>query len=307
MPFSADQLLDRMQLKKRLSRWRNVAVVALILLGISIVAKNRNVTEITNDYVASVAIEGIILEDQERIKTLRKLRDDPAVKAVIVRVDSPGGTIVGGESLYKEIRQIAAKKPVVTVMGSIAASGGYMAAMAAHYIFAYEGTLTGSIGVLLQTADITELATKLGINLVTLKTSELKGTPSPLEKMTPAVSKYMQDNINKAGDMFVTMVAEARQIPKEEVQMLADGRIFMGSEAVKVKLVDAIGNEENALEWLKSNGKIDKNLKIQRRDLIPKKEGIEKLFSVFAHQQNYVSQLLVGNMMALWNPGMMNQ
>lgn len=302
MPFSADQLLDRMQLKKRVSRWRNTAVIALVLLAIVGVTKNRDGLGVGESYVASVSIEGLILEDQDRLKTLRELRDDSSVKALIIRVDSPGGTIVGGESLYKEIRQIADKKPVVAVMGSMATSGGYMTAMAANRIFAYEGTITGSIGVLLQTADITELAHKLGVNFVTLKTSELKGAPSPLEKMTPNVAKHMQENIDQAGAMFVSMVAEARHLSKVEVDAISDGRIFMGNEAIKVKLVDAIGNEENALEWLKTTNKIDKSLKIHHRELMPEKTGIAKIFSVFAGNQNYVNQVLNGGIMALWSP-----
>lgn len=306
MSLSADNILDRMQLKKALVWWRNIAILALFFFLLSLVMKGCGGPKVSSDHVALVSIEGLIFEDQERIDALRQLRDDPSVKAIIVRIDSPGGTVVGGEALYNVIRDITKKKPVVAVLGSMAASGGYMTAVAASYIVAYQGTITGSIGVLLQTADITELAHKLGVNLVTLKTSELKGAPSPLEKMTPAVAQYMQENLQKINAMFIDMVAEGRQLPRADVVRLADGRIFMGNEALQLKLIDAIGDQETAMEWLKSNKKIDKNLTIQREDLHPHKTGLSKIFSLLAGEHNYLTQLWNGPIMAVWNPALLN-
>src|SRR5262249_34918350 len=142
------------------------------------------------------------------------------------------------------------KKPVVAVMRSIAASAGYMVALAADHIVAREGTITGSIGVLIETAEVTELAEKIGIKPVLVKSSPLKGTPSPFEKTTPEAERVIRDVVNDFYNRFVDMVAERRALPRDRVVQLADGRVYSGRKAAEDKLIDGIGGEDEAVKWL---------------------------------------------------------
>lgn len=303
MPMTVDTILERMQLKKRVAFWRNIAFAIIGLFVLALVNKSQDMIGVGEDYIARIEIEGLILEDADRIKALRQLRDDDRVKAVILAINSPGGTIVGGESLYKIIKEIAKEKPVAASMGGVATSGGYMVAIAADRIYAYEGTITGSIGVLLQAAEITELADKIGVNLLTFKTSELKGAPSPFEKVTPAVKDYIQNSLAEAEKVFVNIVAEAREMPIEKVTPLANGGIYLGNEAVTLGLIDAIGDEEDAIEWLKSERNIASDLKIRAYPLKKEEAGFSKLFSLYQGKQNYLTQLFENGLMAVWRPG----
>ncbi len=303
MTLSADVILDRINLKSKIAKWRLIAIISLVLAALGFINSGEvdSFSDTYLDHIAYAKIEGFIMEDKERLDSLRKIRDNKAVKALIVYIDSPGGTIVGGESIYKVIKEIAAAKPVVAVMGGMAASGGYMVALPAQYIFAYEGTITGSVGVLLQTAEITELAKKVGVNLITIKTSELKGSPSPFEKMTDNVNKYMQENLHIAGGVFLNMVKESRKLSDIELQEISTGRIYIGREAIKRKLIDAIGDDEDAVKWLKTNGKIAKNLKVKEYELIPEKKGFSKYFSSFAGNNNFMN-IFSSGFMTLWSP-----
>ncbi len=301
----SDDFIDRARLKKKLAKWRNIALIALFFLALAIASKDSGMGS-AGDHVAYVAIEGFISDDSFRLKALRNIRDDNKVKALIVHVDSPGGTIVGGESLYRVIKQISAKKPVVSTMGSLATSGGYMVAMAANHVVAYSGTITGSIGVLLQTAEVTDLVKKLGINMITIKTSELKGSPSPFEKMTPKVSNYLQQDIDKAGNIFINMVASARGLSKDYVKSIADGKIYMGEDAVSKHLVDEIGDYETAINWLVNSAKISNKLKIRTYNLEEDKSGFWKNISLFSSKNNYWANLNNGGgIVALWKPSLL--
>lgn len=250
-------------LKDKVHKWKNISIllgVISILFLIRILIGNDISGKIeTGNYIANIKVEGAIFSDNYRSKILQKIADDDSAKAVIVEIDSPGGGIVGSEILYLELRKIAKKKPVVAVMGSAAASGGYMAAIAADHIIAHNGTLTGSIGVLLQSAEIVDLANKLGVNLKVYKSAPLKASPSPFEKTDPRAAQIVQDSIKDSADFFFELVKERRlkKLNKNKLSQIFDGRVFTGRQALKVGLIDEIGSKDSALSYLKTKHKID--------------------------------------------------
>lgn len=303
MPLSADRLLDRIRLKAELAKWRALAIGAATLFFIVFFVNITSLHTYKKDSIARITVSGIILEDVERDKELLALKNDDSVKALIIYVNSPGGTIVGGETFYESLRAIAQVKPVVAVMGSVAASGGYMVALAADYIVAHKTTITGSIGVMLHAAEITELSQKIGVNFTIFKSGELKGAPSPFETLTPKASKAIQESIKDSFTVFADMVAERRNMEPEKVLPLADGRIFTGRQALQNGLVDALGGENEALQWLYSQKGISKDLPVKEMLVKDDRSYFEKLFTTFAGiDKNTIGILNNNGILALWNP-----
>ncbi|MCH7542092.1 MAG: signal peptide peptidase SppA [Proteobacteria bacterium] len=272
MSLDADALIDRRRLKRRLALWRTLAVLALVTVVVVGLGRFAGLPGVTEErHVARFTLSGLILDDRERGKALAKIAANSNVAALILHIDSPGGTVFGGEAVYHSLREIAEKKPVVTVMGTLATSGGYMAALATDYIFAREGSITGSIGVVLQTTDITGLLGKLGITAEAIKSGELKAVPSPFEPLTERGRQVTREVVMDMYDMFVDLVAERRKLPRAEALVLSDGRIYTGRQAVANKLIDQIGGEKEAREWLETQRDIPKSLplrdvKIERED-----------------------------------------
>lgn len=279
MGLNADTLLDRINLKAQLTRWRVFAIVCVVVTALLALERfSGNKTPLKGDFVARLTIDGVITDDPLRDELIQDIRNNSHIKAVIVKIDSPGGAAVGGQELYMHLRELSKSKPTVTVMRNMATSAGYMIALGTDQIFAREGTITGSIGVILQMAEFTELAKKLGINPITIKSGANKGSPSPFEKITPEQGDIVQSVIMDFYNVFVDMVAERRRLPRETVLKLADGRIYSGGQAVQNKLIDAIGGEQEAFDWLVKNRKISSHLKID--DVKPENEDaplIEKL------------------------------
>lgn len=246
------------KIKRRLRRWRLAAIILIAFVFVpAIYSTLMDWLDETSPHIARIEVNGVIEGDLARDQKLAAVADDPHITAVIVHLDTPGGTVVGGETLYGSIKAIRAKKPVVAVMGDIATSAGYMVALGADYIIAHNGTLTGSIGVLLQSVELSELSRKVGIKMDMVKSSPLKGSPSPFERMTPQVRASMQSVIDSFYQIFIEMVMKERKLTKEYVMHLADGRVYTGNQALAAKLVDAIGGEQEALDWLKKSKKID--------------------------------------------------
>ncbi|MFV9930550.1 MAG: signal peptide peptidase SppA, partial [Rickettsia endosymbiont of Haemaphysalis japonica] len=230
MSITPDYLIERRQIKSRLLIWKLAAIILIaivfLLVGKDFAPKEVLPINSNEDYIASVLIDEIILEDEKRDKKLKKIIDDSHIKALIVNVNSPGGTVVGAEKIYNILRKISATKPVVIVMGTMAASGGYLISLGGDYIISHNGTITGSIGVILQTAEVTELAQKLGIKFNNFKSGELKAVPNPTEKLTEAMRVTIMENIEDTYNFFLELVSERRNLPIEEVKKLADGRVY---------------------------------------------------------------------------------
>lgn len=300
MTLDADYLVDRSRLKRRLTFWRITAIVVAVALVATVVGRFSGTA--SQSYIARLNVERVILDDRDRLSAIHDAIDDSQVKAVVVRINSPGGTVVGGEALHKALVKLAEKKPLVAVMGDLATSAGYMIAVPAHHILAREGTITGSIGVLFQTAEITDLLSKLGIAVDSIASGPLKAEPSPFKKLTPAVRKATQTLVDDMYDMFVGMVATHRNMSAGKVRTLADGRVFTGRMAVKNGLIDAIGGEKDAVRWLEENREIEKDLPV--RDLRIRRP-VPDWFDQFAsltRKTVFSERLTLDGLVSVWHP-----
>ena len=254
------------------------------------------------DHVAQIAIGGLILDDPARDEAMKEVAADDKVKALLVKIDSPGGTYVGGEALYELLRQVGEKKPVVAIMGTTATSAGYMSALGSDHIVARSSTLTGSIGVILQTADVTGFLDRIGIKSVVVKSGPLKAQPNPLEKFLPAARKATEAIIADYFDMFVTLVAERRSLSREQVLKLADGRVFSGRQAKKAGLVDALGAEPEARKWLSETHKIADSLPVKEVKVKHEDELWRDLFDSMIGKVMFSERLSLDGVIALWHP-----
>jgi protease-4 len=260
MSLETDLLLDRRRLKRRLVVWRTLAVLALI--GAAVVVVHRQGGVLAGPRLARLTVSGIITQDHKLDDQVAKLADDDRVKALIVEIDSPGGSVSGGEALHDAIALVAAKKPVVVVMDGLAASAGYMIAVPAARIFAQSGTLTGSIGVLLPTGDVSGLLKTLGVTMDDITSGPLKDQPSYTKPLTPEGRAVLQGIVMDMYDQFVEMVAAGRHMDPDKVRQLGDGRAYTGRQALKLGLVDAIGGEREARVWLAETRDVPKTLPV---------------------------------------------
>ena len=267
MTPDSDILIDRRRLARRLALWRIVAIVALA--AVAVVAVGRFDTITGRDHLARVTIDGLIVDDPDVVAALAEVAEDSRAKALIVRIDSPGGTFVGGETLYRALREVAEGKPVVAVLGTVATSAAYMAAVATDRIFARQGTITGSIGVMMQTADMTGLLDKLGISAEAIKSGPLKAAPSPLEPLTDEVRAATQAIVDDMHALFTDMVAERRGLDAARARRLADGRVYSGRQALEHDLIDAIGGEAEARAWLVAERGLPEGLPVSDVDTEP--------------------------------------
>ncbi len=258
MALETDLLLDRRRLKRRLVFWRSFSVLA-VALAVFVSVRDGGALP-SGPHVARLTVTGIIAEDRKLTEAIDRLATDNAVKALIVAIDSPGGTVSGGESLHNAIARVQGKKPVVAVMRGVAASAGYMIAVPADRIFARESTLTGSIGVLLETGELSGLLEKIGIGSETIVSGPLKDQPSLTHPLSPEGRTVLRGLVQDMYDQFVGMVATGRHMEPDQVRKLGDGRAYTGRQALKLGLIDQIGEERDARAWLASERKISADL-----------------------------------------------
>jgi protease-4 len=257
----SDNLSALIYLKNKLNKWKNITIFLLVIclmLLFRVLFGDSLIGVVEGNYIANIKIEGEILADDYRSEILEKIVLDHNIKAVIFDINSPGGEIVASEILYSEIRAIAQIKPTIILVGSAAASGAYMAAIGADHIIAHNSSIIGSIGVLMQSFEVTELAKKVGVKLQNYKSSPLKATPSPFEKSSKLSDEALQDSINDSYQFFTDLVYSRRKdkLDKNKLQMIVDGRVFTGRQALKLGLIDEIGSKGNALIYLKNFYKI---------------------------------------------------
>jgi protease-4 len=201
------------------------------------------------EQVGVVEVRGIIADSQDTIRQLRRFREDKDIKAIILRVDSPGGVVGPSQEIYREVEKTRQIKKVIASMGAVAASGGYYVVAAADGIIANPGTITGSIGVIMEYTNFKELLTKIGLAPVVIKSGEFKDTGSPVRDITPAEEAYLKQFVNTLHEQFVAAIADGRKMELDAVRKLADGRIYTGADAKDLGLVDRIGNLEDAIQW----------------------------------------------------------
>lgn len=253
MTQSADAILDRRRLRRKLTFWR-VAALAVAALGVFALADFTGLRGRAAPHIAKVKIEGPIHEDDNLLARLDKIAKSDAVKGLIISVDSPGGTTAGGEAIFDAVRKVAQKKPVVAQVGTLAASAGYLIASAADHIVARQTSIVGSIGVLFQYPDISQLLTKLGIKIETIKSSPLKAEPNFFSPAPEAAKVMIRNMIMDSYNWFVGLVEKRRGLDHEQALALADGSVYTGRQALDKKLIDQLGGEDEAVGWLKSKG-----------------------------------------------------
>jgi protease-4 len=259
--LETDLLLDRRRLKRRLVFWRVLSVLALVVAGLAGL-RGAGLTSL-GAHITRVSVTGLITEDRKTTEAIDSLADNNRVKALLVSIDSPGGSVAGGETLHDAIARVAAKKPVVVTMGGLAASAGYMIALPANRIFARDATLTGSIGVLLETGELSGLLGKIGISAEVVRSGPLKDEPSLVRPLSAQGKEVLQGLVNDMYDQFVEMVAAGRHMDVAKVRSLADGRAYTGRQALQLGLVDAIGGEREAKDWLVSSKGLDAGLPVE--------------------------------------------
>ncbi len=262
MAFETEALLDRRRLRRRVSAWRVAAVIAAIIAVGALGFRGGRGAFSDERQVARMTIDGLITDNREQLRLLKRLADNNSVQAVIVSINSPGGTTSGGEALYEAIRGVAAKKPIIAQFGTIATSAGYICGLATDHIFARGNTITGSVGVIFQWADVSELLTKLGVKMNEVKSGPLKANPSPFQPMDSAGRETAEKMVAESMSWFKGLVAMRRQIDTSQVPGLEQGRIFSGREALGFKLIDAIGGEAEVQKYLEESRGVAKGLRV---------------------------------------------
>jgi len=220
-------------------------VILAVVVRIVMVMAGQDEDVVMKDSIAVVRLEGVIIDTRAFDKKLKKLDENEKIKGIIIEINSPGGVIAPTQSLYRRIMKL--KKPVYSVMETVAASGGYYTAVAADRIYAMETTTTGSIGVILQYSNVKELFDKIGIRNVVFKSGKLKDVPSTTRELSDEEAEYLQSNINEFYEIFLRDVLSRRNISEKELRAVADGRIFSGKKALELKLIDRLGTREEAV------------------------------------------------------------
>jgi protease-4 len=253
MSLDADLIVDRRRMRRKLTFWRVLAflVAILAIVGVAATLARRSDLAVAagGDYIARIKITGLIRNDDERVEALEKLAKS-GVKGVVVHIDSPGGTTAGSEQLHNSLRLVAAAKPMVVVVDGLAASGGYIAAISAEHIVAQQTSLVGSIGVLFQYPNFTEVLKTIGVKVEEIKSSPLKAAPNGFEPTSPEARAAIEALVKDSYAWFRDMVKDRRKMDDELLQRVADGRVFTGRQGVELKLVDELGNEKTAVDWL---------------------------------------------------------
>lgn len=258
--MKSDTIIFIKELKKKVSLWRLLTFASVFFLVI--LTSNRIFNSSSNkNFIAKINIDGVILNDTFSFNKINELKNDN-IKGIILSINSNGGDVVESEKLYTFFRELSKEKPIVSIINGMGASGAYLVAMASDYIVSYNTSLVGSVGVLMQTYEITDLAKKIGINLINYKSSSLKGAPNPFEKINPDVDMVISQQINDIYDYFLNIFIERRKIAITEAQEIANGQVYTGRQALEYGLVDKIGGENDVLDYFKDNNIDTDNIQI---------------------------------------------
>ena len=274
---------------------------ATVLISIILIFSFFLFTSKKKDFIATISIEGIISNPEDTLNDLESINKSSNAKALLVNINSPGGTFVSSKELYDKIKEISKKIPVVTYMREMATSGGYLVSLASQKIFSNIGTITGSVGVILQTAEITELLEKIGINPIVIKSGKLKATPNPLEGISENDSRYLNDVIKSMQLEFLSLLSENRNIESKTLEIISDGRIFTGKQAKELNLIDFIGSKSDAIKWLKDEAKLPQDIDILDYS---KENQYEKLINMrlFDKNFNFLKKNIYSGFLAIWDP-----
>ena len=310
-------MIERRRLRRKLTVWRLAGVVLAVLLIALLMSGSERMAGSGSflPHIARVQVSGIITDDQKMQDLIDKVGKSDRVKAVILDINSPGGTTAGGEAMYDAVRRLAEKKPVVAVCGTLATSAAYIVALATDRIFVYGNTITGSIGVIFQWADVSELMHTLGVKVEEVKSGPLKAVPNPFEPTDEKGRALAEEMVQEAKVWFVDLVGKRRNIEPASVPGLTDGRVYSGRQAVAFKLVDEIGDEKEAKRWLQKERNVAPGLSVV--DWKPRAESggiLSWLFGAIASELGVSADKLVSlfgqvseglrldGLVSLWHP-----
>ncbi len=321
MAADAELLIDRRRLRRKLSLWRVLGIGGLIVAVGAVGLRARAGSEglgfgAVRPQIARVSVSGFIAGSEATAKLLKRVGESSAVQGVVVSINSPGGSTTGSEELYRNLRQLAEKKPVVAFVDGTAASGAYITALAADHIVARETSLVGSIGVLFQYPEVSGLLDKVGVKVEAIKSSPLKAEPSGFAPTSPEARAALASVVGDTYAWFKGLVAERRKMSDQQLAAVADGRVFSGRQSVPLKLVDELGSERQAVAWLESERKVAKNLPVT--DWKPRSEsdfalwsalgtgadllGLEGLGGRLRGLETETRALTEGGLLVLWRP-----
>jgi protease-4 len=269
MALDADLIVDRRRMRRKLTFWRVVAigVIVVAIAGIAALGSNRMGLMGVRPYIARVTIEGLIRDDRERVEALDRLGSSTLARAVIVHVDSPGGTTAGSEQLFDSLSRLRDKKPLVVVVDGLAASGGYITALAGDHIVAQQTSLVGSIGVLFQFPNVADLLDKIGVKVESIKSTPLKAAPDGFEPTSPEARAAINAIIQDSYAWFKGLVQDRRHLTDDQLASVDDGRVFTGRQGIDLKLVDELGDERTGLAWLEKEKNVDTKLPVRDYEL----------------------------------------
>lgn len=267
-----------------------VVLIVAVILGLLIGLSSRGAMFTPSGNIGVIEIEGVISSSKRTVRDIKRFAEDPNIQGILVRVDSPGGGVAASQEIYEELKKCRGQKKVVISMGALAASGGYYVSLPADLIVANPGTITGSIGVIMQFPIFEELMKKIGINYEVIKSKEHKDIGSPFRKMDEKEKKLLQDVVTDVYEQFVQATCEARNLPRDSVLKFADGRIITGSQAKKLGLVDTLGSFEDAVKI------IGDMLGIAKPNLIYP----QKRLSLIELLTEPVEQMLIPKLSYLW-------
>ena len=247
------QILEETKKKwYRKGLWRGILISIILATVIYLFSFFTNFSS-NFSHIARININGIIFDNSEIVEIIDNLAKNDNVKSVLVKINSPGGTVVGSESLYVAINSLSQKKPVISLMGEIATSGGYIVALASNYILARQNTLTGSIGVIVENQNFSELSEKIGVSIDTTKSGKIKGGQNPLSPLDPLVKINNQKLVDYSFDWFISIIKKNRDVNQSVLELISDGRTLTGGMAMELGLIDGIGTEKDALKYLEKN------------------------------------------------------
>jgi len=322
MSLDSDLIVDRRRIRRKLTFWRVLAVlfaIAVIAVVGTALSTGGRATFSTAGSIARVNIEGLIRSDRDRVEALERLENSQAA-AVVVHINSPGGTTAGSEQLYDSLVRLKAKKPLVVVVEGLAASGGYITAIAADHIVAQQSSLVGSIGVLFQYPNFTDLLKTVGVKVEEVKSSPLKAAPNGFEPTSQEARDALDALVKDSYAWFKDLVKTRRGMDDAQLEKVADGRVFTGRQAVGLKLIDELGDEKTAVTWLVEQKNVKKDLPVRDYKLEPRfgdltflktaasivldslgLSGIARHFDQIGVAQA-VDRLSLDGMLALWHP-----
>jgi protease-4 len=322
MSLDSDVIVDRRRIRRKLTFWRVaaalLAIAAVVTVGVVATPDGRGALT-TSGTIARVHIDGLIRSDNNRVEALERLEKSRAA-AVVVHINSPGGTTAGSEQLYDALMRLKAKKPLVVVVEGLAASGGYITAIAADHIVAQQSSLVGSIGVLFQYPNFTELLKTVGVKVEEVKSSPLKAAPNGFEPTSPEARAALDALVKDSYAWFRGLVKERRGMDDELLERVADGRVFTGRQGLDLKLIDQLGDEKTAIAWLVEQKGVKKDLPVRDYKLSPRFGDLTFLrtaasitldalgLSAIARQVEHagvaqaVDRFGLDGMLALWQP-----